>query len=259
MLETTGMKITFLGTGTSQGVPVIACTCAVCLSKDPKDKRLRSSVLVEDGGNVILIDTGPDFRQQMLRARVDHLDAILFTHEHRDHIAGLDDIRAYNYIQKKPMDVYGEERVLRALHHTFPYIFAERKYPGIPKVNFHSIDNQSFSIGGTEIIPIRALHYRLPVFGFRIGEFAYVTDANFIPPEEIEKIRGVRHFALGALRKKEHVSHFNLEQALGVIREVQPGQAYLTHISHLLGRREDTEAELPANVRFSWDMQSIDI
>lgn len=253
------MRITFLGTGTSQGVPVIACTCSTCQSEDPKDKRLRSSLLIEDGENVILIDTGPDFRQQMLLARVSQLDAILFTHEHRDHIAGLDDIRAYNYIQKKEMDIYGDERVLRALHHSFPYIFAERKYPGIPQVNFHSIDNKSFNIGDTKIIPIRAMHYRLPVFGFRIGEFAYVTDANLIPPEELEKIRGVGHFALCALRKKEHISHFNLEQALEVIRDVQPGQAYLTHISHLMGCRRDTESELPENVRFAWDMQSIEI
>ena len=253
------MRITFLGTGTSQGVPVIACTCSTCQSEDPKDKRLRSSVLIEDGENVILIDTGPDFRQQMLLARVSQLDAILFTHEHRDHIAGLDDIRAYNYIQKKEMDIYGDERVLRALHHSFPYIFAERKYPGIPQVNFHSIDNKPFNIGDTKIIPIRAMHYRLPVFGFRIGEFAYVTDADLIPPEELEKIRGVGHFALCALRKKEHISHFILEQALEVIRDVQPGQAYLTHISHLMGRRKETESELPENVRFAWDMQSIEI
>jgi len=205
------MKITFLGTGTSQGVPVIACTCPVCQSKDPRDKRLRSSVLLEDGGKVILIDTGPDFRQQMLRSGVNHLDAILFTHEHRDHIAGLDDIRAYNFIQNKPMDIYGEERVLRALHHTFPYIFAERKYPGIPKVNFHTIDANPFPLDGIDIIPVRALHYRLPVLGFRIGEFAYVTDTNHISEQEIDKIRGVKVFTICALRIKEHISHFNLE------------------------------------------------
>ena len=252
------MKITFLGTGTSQGVPVIACRCNTCLSEDPKDKRLRSSVLLEDGNTTILIDTGPDFRQQMLRARVDHLDAILYTHEHRDHIAGLDDIRAFNFIQKKPMELYGEERVLRALHHTFPYIFAERKYPGIPQVNYHKIDLSPFKIDDTEIIPIRALHYRLPVLGFRIGDFAYLTDANFIPPEEIDKLRGVSHFAISALRKKEHISHFNLEQALGVIQEVNPGQAYLTHISHMMEPTATVEAELPENVHFAFDMQSID-
>jgi len=253
------MRITFLGTGTSQGVPVIACTCDACMSQDPKDKRLRSSVLIEDGENVILIDTGPDFRQQMLQARVEHLDAILFTHEHRDHIAGLDDIRAYNYIQKQSMEVYGDERVLMAVQHTFPYIFSKHKYPGIPKLNFNRIENKSFSIGGSEVIPIAALHHRLPVFGFRIGDFAYITDANFIAPEEIKKIRGIRHFAICALRKKEHLSHFNLDQALEVIRDVQPQQAYLTHISHLMGPQKETAAELPENVCFSWDMQSIEI
>ena len=253
------MNVTFLGTGTSQGVPVIACSCSACVSEDPKDRRLRSSVLLDDEGTVILIDTGPDFREQMLRARTDHLDAILYTHEHRDHIAGLDDVRTFNYLQNKPMELFGEARILRALHHTFPYIFAERKYPGIPQVNFHRIDNQSFNIADTKIIPIRALHYRLPVLGFRIGEFAYITDANFIAPEEIAKIRGIRHFALCALRKKEHISHYNLEQALAVIEEVQPEQAYLTHISHLMGPAKKTGAELPENVRLAWDMQSIEI
>jgi len=253
------MKITFLGTGTSQGVPVIACKCNVCLSKDPRDIRLRSSVLIEVDGNVILIDTGPDFRQQMLRAGADQLDAILLTHEHRDHIAGLDDVRAYNYIQDKPMEVFGESRVLRALQHTFPYIFAERKYPGIPRVDFHSIENRPFRIGRTEIIPFRALHYRLPVLGFRIGEFAYLTDANYISPEEIQKIRGIKHFTICALRKKKHVSHYNLEEALEVIREVSPGQAYLTHISHLMGTQDEVESELPENVSFAWDMRTIEI
>jgi phosphoribosyl 1,2-cyclic phosphate phosphodiesterase len=259
------MKITFLGTGTSQGVPVIACSCPVCQSKDPKDRRLRSSVLVEitgDGGStdtVILIDTGPDFRYQMLRSRVTRLDAILFTHEHRDHIAGLDDVRAYNFIQQKSMDLYGEPRVLRALHHSFPYIFAERKYPGIPRVNFHQIDNRPFRIHTTEIIPIRALHYRLPVLGFRIGDFAYITDANSIPTEEIKKIRGVPHFTICALRRKEHISHFNLDQALGVIEQVQPGRAYLTHISHLMGLVKETESELPENVSLAYDTQVIEI
>jgi phosphoribosyl 1,2-cyclic phosphate phosphodiesterase len=195
----------------------------------------------------------------MIRSGVESLDAILFTHEHRDHIAGLDDVRAYNFIQKKAMDLYGEERVLRALHHTFPYIFAERKYPGIPQVNYHIIDNQAFNIGETEIIPIRALHYRLPVLGFRIGEFAYITDANFIPPEEIDKIRGIRYLTIGALRRKKHISHYNLEQALEVIREVRPGQAYITHISHLMGPAGESETELPDNVRFAWDMLSLDI
>jgi phosphoribosyl 1,2-cyclic phosphate phosphodiesterase len=252
------MKVTFLGTGTSQGVPIIACRCSACVSEDPKDRRLRSSVLLDDEGTVILIDTGPDFREQMLRARTDHLDAILYTHEHRDHIAGLDDVRAFNYIQKKPMELYGEARILRALHHTFPYVFAERKYPGIPQVNFHTIDLQPFSINSTEVIPIRALHYRLPVLGYRVGEFAYITDANYIGPEEIEKIKGVRYFAINALRKKEHISHFNLEQALDVIDQVRPERAYITHVSHMMGPCREIESELPENVSFAWDMLSIE-
>ena len=252
------MNVTFLGTGTSQGVPVIACDCSACVSADPRDRRLRSSVLLDDEGTVILIDTGPDFREQMLCERIDHLDAILYTHEHRDHIAGLDDVRAFNYIQNKPMELYGEARILRALHHTFPYVFAERKYPGIPQVNFHVIDLQSFSIKNTEVIPIRALHYRLPILGYRVGEFAYITDANFIGPEEIEKIKGVRHFAINALRKREHISHFNLEQALEVIGQVRPEQAYITHVSHMMGPCRDVEPELPDNVSFAWDMLKIE-
>lgn len=253
------MKITFLGTGTSQGVPLIACSCPVCQSKDPRDSRLRSSVMIETGGKVILVDTGPDFRQQMLRSQVRRLDAVLFTHEHRDHIAGLDDIRAYNFIQQKPMDIYGEERVLRALHHTFPYIFAERKYPGIPKVNLHAIDPNPFRIDGLNIIPFRALHYRLPVLGFRVGEFAYLTDANNISPEEIDKIRGVRVFTICALRIKEHISHFNLAQALEVIDKVQPEKAYLTHLSHQMGPYEVMEEKLPENVHLAYDMLSFTI
>ena len=252
------MNVTFLGTGTSQGVPVIACGCSACVSLDPKDKRLRSSVLLDDAGTVILIDTSPDFREQMLRAGTGHLDAILYTHEHRDHTAGLDDVRAFNYLQNKPMELYGEARILRALHYTFPYVFAERKYPGIPQVNFHVIDLQPFRINNTEVIPIRALHYRLPVLGYRVGEFAYLTDANFIGPEEIEKIKGVRHFAVNALRKREHISHFSLDQALEVIDQVRPEKAYITHVSHMMGPRRDIEPELPENVTFAWDTLKIE-
>jgi phosphoribosyl 1,2-cyclic phosphate phosphodiesterase len=253
------VKITFLGTGTSQGVPVIACKCATCQSNDPRDKRLRASILVEHQDMVVIIDTGPDFRQQMLSACVDRLDAVIFTHEHRDHIAGLDDIRAYNFLQDGPLDVYGEDRVLRALQHTFPYIFAERKYPGIPQVNFHHIENELFSVGGLEIMPVRAYHYRLPVLGYRIGDFTYITDANFIAPEELEKIRGTRYFVLCALRKRKHISHYSLSEALEVIKQVGPEQAYLTHVSHLMGSQAETSSELPANVSFAWDGLSFKI
>ena len=253
------MKITFLGTGTSQGVPVIACKCATCQSDDPIDKRLRASVLIEHQDTVVIIDTGPDFRQQMLSARVDRLDAVIFTHEHRDHIAGLDDIRAYNYLQDQPMDVYGEDRVLRALQHTFPYIFAERKYPGIPQVNFHHIQNEPFSVGGIEIMPVRAYHHRLPVLGYRIGDFTYITDANFIAPEELEKIKGARVFTICALRKRKHISHYSLSEALEVIKSVRPEKAYLTHVSHLMGSHAETTSELPGNVSFAWDGLSFDV
>ena len=245
------LKITTIkgiGTGTSQGVPVIACRCDTCISDAPKDKRLRSSVLIEEGDVTIVIDTGPDFRQQMLRAEVKKLDAIIFTHEHRDHIAGLDDIRAFNFILKKPMDVYAEERVIRSLKNEFPYIFAERKYPGIPQVNVHSIENQQFKINGLVVQPIRALHYRLPVLGYRIGDFAYITDANYIPPEEKEKLRDLKILVICALRVKDHISHFTLPQALEVIEEVKPEEAYLTHISHQLGLHDDVQKGLPDRV-----------
>ena len=247
------MKITLLGTGTSQGVPVITCRCDTCRSDDSRDKRLRSSVLVEEGDVTILIDTGPDFRQQMLRAEVKKLDAILFTHEHRDHIAGLDDIRAFNFIMKKPMDVYAEEKVIRSLKNEFPYIFAERKYPGIPQVNIHVIENQQFNINGLVIKPIRALHYRLPVLGYRIGDFAYVTDANYIPPEEKEKLKNLKVLVICALRVKDHISHFTLPQALDVIEEVKPDRAYLTHISHQLGLHKEVQKGLPERASLSYD------
>lgn len=243
------MRITFLGTGTSQGVPVIGCKCYGCTSQDPRDQRLRSSVMVEADGQVLVVDTGPDFRQQMLRAGVTRLNAVLFTHEHRDHIAGLDDIRSFNFIQHSPMDIFAEERVIRALQGGFPYIFAEKKYPGIPQIVIHSISTFPFGIGETEIIPVRLMHYRLPVLGFRIRDFAYLTDANLIPEEEKKKLRGVRILVVNALRREKHISHFNLSEAVALIREVGPEQGYLTHISHQMGRTVDLENELPQGIQ----------
>jgi len=234
-------------------VPVIACRCDTCRSDNTRDKRLRSSVLIEEGNVTVVIDTGPDFRQQMLRAEVSKLDAILYTHEHRDHIAGLDDIRAFNFIQKKPMDVYAEERVIRSLNNEFPYVFAERKYPGIPQINVRYIENQKFNINGLMIKPIRALHYRLPVLGYRIGDFAYITDANYISPEEKEKLKSLKILVICALREKEHISHFTLSQALDVVSEVKPDRAYLTHISHQLGLYDEVQKTLPENVYLSYD------
>jgi phosphoribosyl 1,2-cyclic phosphate phosphodiesterase len=252
------LKVTFLGTGTSQGVPVIGCKCQVCVSGDEKDKRLRASVLIELEGTTLVIDTGPDFRQQMLRTRVDKLDAVLFTHEHRDHIAGLDDIRAYNFTQQKPMDVYAEDRVFRALNYEFPYIFAEKKYPGVPQLNVNIISTFEFQINGISILPIRAMHYRLPVLGYRIGQFAYITDANYISEDEMEKLIGVKFLVINALRKEKHISHYTLEQALQVIRQLSPKRAYITHISHQMGLHTEVQTELPPNVILSFDELVID-
>ena len=247
------MKITFLGTGTSQGVPVIGCRCAGCMSEDVHDKRLRSSVLIEQGDQVLVIDTGPDFRQQMLRAGVSKLDAILFTHEHRDHIAGLDDIRAFNFIQKSPMDVFAEERVMRALDSGFPYVFAEKKYPGVPQVIMHPISAEPFQLGEMQITPIRMMHFRLPVLGFRIGHFAYLTDGNYISEAEKEKLFGVKYLVVNALRREAHISHFTLSEAVGLIEELSPRMGFLTHISHQMGPSSEFEKELPPQIRPAYD------
>ncbi|OFY72887.1 MAG: hypothetical protein A2265_01670 [Bacteroidetes bacterium RIFOXYA12_FULL_33_9] len=247
------LTVTFLGTGTSQGVPVITCQCETCLSKDNKDKRLRSSILIEINDTNIVIDSGPDFRQQMLRENVQKLDAIIFTHEHKDHIAGMDDIRAYNYSTQKPMDIYAEKRVEKALKREFAYVFAKEKYPGIPEVILHKIENNPFDINGITVIPIRALHMQLPVFGFRIEDFTYITDVNYISTEEKEKIKGTKILVINALRIRKHVSHYNLEEALEIIEELKPEKAYLTHISHYLGKYEEIIKILPKNVMPAYD------
>ena len=247
------MKVTFLGTGTSQGIPVIACNCETCKSKDSKDKRLRTSILIESDSTAIIIDTGPDFRQQMLRENIIKLDAVLYTHEHRDHIAGLDDVRAFNFVNQQAMDVYGEERVIRALKYEFPYIFAEKKYPGVPQISVHEISNFDFMVNDLTITPIRVMHYRLPILAFRIGDLAYVTDADFISEEEKEKLIGTKYLIINALRKEKHISHFNLEQALEVIRQLSPKKAFLTHLSHQMGQSEVIQKELPPNVFVSYD------
>ncbi len=251
------MKITFLGTGTSQGVPVIACKCDVCKSSDEKDKRLRSSVMIETQGTTIVIDTGPDFRQQMLRENVEKLDAVIFTHEHKDHIAGLDDVRSFNYIQKKPMDIYAQERVNDALKREYAYVFAEDKYPGVPQLNLYNIDNKEFKISNVTIIPIEVMHISLPIFGYRINDFTYITDANFISEEEKLKIKGSKILVINALRKKKHFSHFCLSEALELINKIKPEKAYITHISHQMGLTKDIKKELPKNVAFAYDRQQI--
>ena len=251
------MKITLLGTGTSQGIPQIACDCKVCMSENPKDNRLRSSIMIEVDNQTLVVDTGPDFRTQMLREKVKKVDAILFTHEHKDHIAGLDDVRAFNHKWKMDMQVFSTERVKQALKREFHYVFSGNDLPGIPKININIISNQPFYINKTEIIPIEVMHHKLSVLGFRINNFAYVTDVSFISGKEKEKLKNLDVLILDSLRKKEHLSHFNLEQSLSLINELNPKKSYLTHISHLMGREEDVLKELPENVQLAFDGQKI--
>jgi len=251
--ENETVKITFLGTGTSQGVPVIACECPICKSDDMKDKRLRASLLVETAVNTIVIDAGPDFRQQMLTAGVKKLDAILLTHEHKDHIAGMDDLRAFNYKSQAAIDIYAEERVQGAVRKEYAYVFSENHYPGVPKMELHNITNYNFEIRGDLIIPLRIFHYRLPILGFRIGDMAYITDANYIPEETREKLIGVKYLVINALRKEKHISHFSLGEALDLIKEVSPRKAYITHIGHQMGKHAEVNRELPVNVTLAWD------
>jgi len=242
-----------LGTGTSQGVPVIACNCNVCQSSDLRDKRLRTSIHIQHKNSSFVIDSGPDFRQQMLRAQIKNLTALIFTHEHKDHVAGMDDIRAFNYVLQKKIDIYATLRVQEALVREFPYVFHDFKYPGVPEVNMITIDEHPFNIEGLEFIPIEVLHYKLPVNAYRVGDFTYITDANFISEKEKDKIKGSRIVVINALRREKHVSHFNLEEALELIKELKPEKAYLTHISHQLGKHSDVEKELPPNVFLAYD------
>ena len=253
------MKLTFLGTGTSQGVPVIACDCGVCISPDLRDKRLRSSVMITINNLNYLIDCGPDFRQQMLRKRF-KIFGYSFTHEHKDHIAGMDDVRAFNFKHQKDMDVYCDLNVHKALLREFPYVFNDNKYPGVPEVNIHQINsNKSFNIDGNLFTPIEVMHYRLPVLGFRVNDLTYITDAKTISRKEIEKIKGTRVLVVNALRIREHISHFNLEEALCFIDEIIPEVAYLTHVSHLMGCHKVVSKQLPDHVYLAYDGLQIDI
>jgi len=248
------LKVTFLGTGTSQGVPVIACDCAVCMSSDKRDKRLRVSVLIEVEGKTIVIDSGPDFRYQMLRSGVKNLDAILYTHEHKDHVAGLDDVRAFNYKQKSEVDIYAHKRVQEALKKEFHYIFSGNNYPGIPRLKLNTIeDGQPFQAAGIDIIPISVMHFQLPVFGFRIGNFTYITDANAITAAEKSKIKGSDILVINALQKEKHISHFTLEEALELAAEIGANKTYLTHISHHLGTHAEVSEQLPEGVFLAYD------
>jgi phosphoribosyl 1,2-cyclic phosphate phosphodiesterase len=253
------MQITFLGTGTSQGVPLIACQCVVCQSADQRDKRLRSSILVQSGGTDIVVDSGPDFRQQMLACGLRKLDGLVFTHAHKDHLAGFDDIRGFNFAMKRAVDVYCTDIVEAQMRLEFHYIFSEHRYPGIPEVNLHRINNNdSFQVNDVTIIPVEVKHYKLPVLGFRFNDFVYITDANFISDESMEKIAGCDTLVLNALRREPHISHFSLEEALAIIEKVKPRRAYLTHISHQLGLHAEVSAVLPENVFLAYDNLTID-
>jgi len=247
------MKITFLGTGTSQGVPIIACDCEICASPDPKDKRLRSSILVQHNNLNLVVDSGPDFREQMLRANLKSLDALLFTHAHRDHMSGLDDIRGFNFRMKKAIDIYCEKAVEIAIRREFFYAFEEPKYPGVPEMNIHQIGLNQLELIGMPIIPIRVFHHKMPVLGFRFGDFVYITDANRIEDSELEKIKGCKVLVLNALRREPHISHFTLNEAIEIAQIIKPEQTFFTHISHQLGTQQELENELPKGMHLAYD------
>lgn len=247
------LTITFLGTGTSTGVPMVACGCEVCTSANHKDKRLRSSILVESSTTSFVVDTTPDFRYQMLRLNVKKLDAVLFTHPHKDHIAGLDDTKAFNFFSGKAMEVYANSLTEEALKREFAYVFSDKKYPGIPEINLNTIDASPFFIGDIPVIPVMVWHLKMPVLGFRFGHFTYITDANRIDEQERRKITGSKVMVVNALRHKEHISHFSLSEAVQLVKELEVPQAYFTHISHQLGLHDEVSKELPAGIHLAYD------
>lgn len=247
------MTVTFLGTGTSQGVPVIGCTCQVCSSLDFRDKRLRTSIFIEVKNKNFVFDTGPDFRQQMLRENIGHLDAVIFTHAHKDHTAGLDDVRAFNFKQRIDMPIYGTKEVHDQLKREFAYAFANDFYPGVPRLELKEISSEPFTIDGIPICPLPVHHMKLPVYGFRIEDFSYVTDANFIPDETLDRLKGTKTLVLNALQKEKHISHFNLDEAIEMVNIIKPETAYFIHISHKLGQHKEVEKKLPENVALAYD------
>ncbi len=243
------------------GVPVIACHCEVCQSADPHDRRLRTSALIEtDAGENILVDIGPDFREQMLRHRVEHLDGILITHAHRDHVGGLDDIRSFNYVQHRKMDLYCNHEARVAIERDYHYIFDYHQFPGLPEARIHELTgDERFGLGSVEVVPVKAMHKDLPVLGYRVGNLGYITDANHIEPEELVKLKGVEVLVINALRKTKHFSHYCLPEALEVIERVSPRKAYLTHLSHEMGLYAAVSKELPEHVELAYDGLKVDI
>jgi phosphoribosyl 1,2-cyclic phosphate phosphodiesterase len=258
--EQYGITITFLGTGTSQGVPLISCTCKVCTSTNAKDNRLRCAIHLQSSTTSVVIDAGPDFRQQMLRYGINKLDAIVFTHGHKDHIAGLDDVRAYNYMQNKPMDVFADELTTESLKREFHYIFNGTNYPGIPQINLHTINkNSEINVGDISLKAIEVMHHKLPVLGYRINNFTYITDANAIADEEIAKFKNTDYLVLNALRWEKHISHFCVDEAINLSKKTKALQTFLTHISHQLGTYNDVVNKLPTNVTLAYDSLQIKI
>lgn len=238
---------------------MIACDCEVCTSKDKKDKRLRSSILVQSQTTSIVVDSTPDFRYQMLREKVKHIDAIIFTHPHKDHIAGLDDIRAFNFFSRKPVQLYANEMTQEVLIREFPYAFADFKYPGAPEVQLNTIDMDPFIVGDIPVVPILVWHLKMPVLGFRFGKFTYITDANRIDQSEKNKIRDSDIIVVNALRNEKHISHYNLQEAVDLVKELRIKNAYFTHISHQLGKHDDVNALLPEGLQLAHDGLVIDI
>lgn len=247
------MKLTILGSGTSQGIPVIACNCEVCKSTDKHDKRLRCSAMLEVKGKQLVFDAGPDFRYQMLRADVKDIRAILLTHGHKDHVGGLDDVRAFNWVKKGGVDVYGNEGTREVVYKDFSYAFAAFRYPGVPEINYHVVDKAPFFIDDIKIVPIPVLHYKMWILGFRIGNFAYITDAKTIPDESMKLLEGVDYLVVNALRKEDHISHFTLSEALALVEYLKPKQAWLTHIGHQMGLASEVSKELPKRVELAYD------
>ena len=252
------VKLTFLGTGTSLGVPIVGCPCSVCASTDVRDKRMRSSAMIEVDGKNIVIDTGPDFRTQLLNNHISRVDAILITHQHRDHLAGLDDIRTFNYMQRCAMPVYANYITVDSIKRDYYYCFGEPRYPGVPDIELHNVGDDPFDVLGLTVTPINVMHYKLPVLGFRIKNFTYITDASHIEECELDKIRGTKILVINALRKTSHLSHFSLPEALEVIEKVKPQNAYITHIGHEMGFHAETDASLPKGVHLAYDGLSIE-